>query len=157
VQGDLFEFDISKATVVTMFLLPELNLRLRERLLAMPPGTRVVSHEFDMGDWEPDERAKAANVDLFLWVVPARVDGDWEFRFVDDKRDETRPIRLVQKYQRVQGDLGNARLEGSSISFTFFSTNGVRMRCKGLVQGGRMEGDYAAGGSRAGRWTAVRK
>ena len=134
-QGDLFDFDFSDATVVTMYLLPELNLRLRERLLAMRPGTRVVSHEFDMGDWEPDERARAAGVELLLWIVPARVDGEWEFRFVDDKRDESRRIRLVQKYQRVQSELNNLRFEGSAVSFTLNSANGVRMRCKG--QAGR--------------------
>ena len=157
VQGDLFDYDFSQATVVTMYLLPELNLRLRDRLLAMRPGTHVVSHEFDMGDWEPDERAHAAGAELFLWIVPARVDGDWEFRFVDDKRDEIRSIRLAQKYQRVQSDLGNLKFVGDTISFTLDSANGVRMRCKGKIDGSRMEGIYAAGGSRAGRWTAVRK
>ncbi len=157
VQGDLFEFDLGQATVVTLYLLPEINLELRERLLALRPGTRVVSHEFDMGDWEPDERVKLADVELFLWIVPPRIDGDWEFRFVDDKRDETRPVRLAQKYQRVQGELIDLRFEGSTLAFTLVSTDGVRMRCKGEVNGGRMEGSCAAAGSRAGRWTAVRK
>jgi SAM-dependent methyltransferase len=157
VQGDLFKFDFSSATVVTMFLLPELNLRLRDRLLVMRPGTRIVSHEFDMGDWEPTERARVAEVDLFLWVVPARVDGEWEFRFVGDNRNESRTIRLAQKYQQVRGELVKVQLVGGSISFTLQSANGARMRCKGQVHGDRMEGLYTAGGSNPGSWTAVRK
>jgi SAM-dependent methyltransferase len=164
VQGDLFEFDFSSATVVAMYLLPELNLKLRDRLLSMRPGTRVVSHEFDMGDWEPDERATEANerptaskVELFLWIVPARVAGEWEFRFVGDKLDETRRVRLAQKYQRVQGELGDIRLEGGAISFALSGANEARMRCEGRVRGSRMEGRCATDGGRPGRWTAVRK
>ena len=157
VQGDLFKFDFSSATVVTMYLLPELNLRLRDRLLAMRPGTRIVSHEFDMGDWEPTERARAAEVDLFLWIVPARVNGEWEFHFVGDNRNESRLVRLAQKYQNVQGELSKVQLVGSSISFMLQGANGARMRCKGQVLGDRMEGHYTAGGSTPGVWTAVRK
>lgn len=72
VQGDLFELDFSDATVVTLYLLPELNLRLRPKLLALAPGTRVVSHAFDMGDWKPEKTAFVAGKEVFFWKVPAR-------------------------------------------------------------------------------------
>lgn len=72
VLGDLFQTDFSDATVVTLYLLPELNLRLRPRLLALAPGTRVVSHAFDMGDWKPEQTAHVAGKDVFFWTVPPR-------------------------------------------------------------------------------------
>jgi SAM-dependent methyltransferase len=72
VEGDLFEMDFSDATVVTLYLLPELNLRLRPKLLALPPGTRIVSHAYDMGDWKPDRTRRVAGKELYVWTVPAR-------------------------------------------------------------------------------------
>src|SRR5262245_34438633 len=80
VQGDIFKEDFSKATVVTMYLLPDLNVCVRHRILAMPPGTRVASHQFRMGEWEPDETADIQFRNVYLWLVPARVDGVWDFR-----------------------------------------------------------------------------
>src|SRR5690349_4911585 len=77
ITGDIFVEDFSKATVVTMYLLPELNLKLRPIVLKMKPGTRVVSHAFHMGDWEPDEQLSEFGRDAFLWYVPARVEGTW--------------------------------------------------------------------------------
>jgi len=71
VQGDLFEADFSDATVVTLYLLPDLNLRLRPKILALAPGTRVVSHAFDMGDWKPDKTARVEGKDVYFWTVPA--------------------------------------------------------------------------------------
>jgi SAM-dependent methyltransferase len=72
VEGDLFAMDISDATVVTLYLLPELNLRLRPKLLALAPGTRIVSHAYDMGDWAPDQTAHVAGKTVYAWTVPAR-------------------------------------------------------------------------------------
>ncbi len=72
VEGDLFELDFSDATVVTLYLLPELNLRLRPKLLALAPGTRVVSHAYDMGDWKPDRTRRVAGKTVYAWTVPAR-------------------------------------------------------------------------------------
>jgi SAM-dependent methyltransferase len=72
VEGDLFEQDLSDATVVTLYLLPELNLRLRPKLLELKPGTRIVSHAFDMGDWKPERQAEVAGKTVYLWTVPAR-------------------------------------------------------------------------------------
>ena len=80
IHGDVFETDFTAATVVTMYLLPELNLRLRPTLLKMKPGTRIVSHSFLMSDWEPDERSMTEDGNAYLWIVPANVAGTWEFR-----------------------------------------------------------------------------
>ena len=77
IEGDIFKEDFSKATVVTMYLLPELNRCIRHRLLAMPPGTRAVSHDFRMGEWEPDDTFEEGFRMAHLWIVPARVEGTW--------------------------------------------------------------------------------
>lgn len=110
-QQDLFETDLSRATVVTMYLLPEFNLRLRPSLLALPAGTRIVSHDWDLGDWKPDRTSTLAvpdkkvgasrSSDVHLWVVPARVEGLW---------CGTGPLRefslkLEQRHQEVAGEL----------------------------------------------------
>jgi SAM-dependent methyltransferase len=72
VQGDLFEMDLSDATVVTLYLLPELNLRLRPKLLQLKPGTRIVSHAFDMGDWKPEQTANVDGKTVYYWTVPGK-------------------------------------------------------------------------------------
>ncbi len=77
IQGDIFKEDFSRATVVTLYLLPDLNQQLRPQLLAMKPGTRVVSHAWDMGEWEPDATQRIGDSEAFLWIVPARVEGRW--------------------------------------------------------------------------------
>ena len=80
IQGDIFKEDFCEATVVTMYLLPELNLWLRPTMLNMKPGTRVTSHQFTMGDWEPDETAEVDYRSAYLWIVPAKVEGTWMLR-----------------------------------------------------------------------------
>ena len=77
ITGDIFVEDFSKATVVTMYLLPQLNVKLRPIILGMKPGTRVTSHQFDMGDWEPDQHLKVESRDAYVWIVPAAVGGEW--------------------------------------------------------------------------------
>jgi len=108
---DLFHTDLSPATVITMYLLPEFNLRLRPSLLALKPGTRIVSHDWDMGDWKPDRttvlqvpdkkvgREKSSKV--HLWTVPARIDGLW--CGTGALRDFT--LRVTQRYQEVEATL----------------------------------------------------
>ena len=80
ITGDIFKEDFSKATVVTMYLLPDLNLKLRPTILKMKPGTRVTSHQFHMGDWDPDEKYSIEFRDAYLWYVPANVEGTWTFK-----------------------------------------------------------------------------
>src|SRR5690606_14942653 len=100
-QADIFESDFSEATVVTLFLLPNLNLRLKPILLDMAPGTRVVSNSFTMGDWDPDETGEAEGCSSYCiaykWVVPAKVEGSW--KLPDGE------LQLTQKYQKVEGSL----------------------------------------------------
>ena len=80
VKADIFESDLSRATVITMYLLPNLNLKLRPALLELRPGTRIVSHDFTMGDWEADETISADAATAHLWIVPAKVDGLWTWK-----------------------------------------------------------------------------
>jgi hypothetical protein len=150
VRGDIFKTDFSRATVVTTFLLPSLNLQLRPTILAMKPGTRVVSNTFPMGEWEPDETATIAPCDRWckalLWIVPARVGGTWRM-----SRGE---LTLTQKFQFVTGTLGKSaittgRLRGNAITFT---VDGVTYT--GRVNGYRMSGTYESEG-RSVEWSAV--
>jgi len=131
VQGDIFKEDFSRATVVTLYLLPDLNQQLRPRLLAMPPGTRVVSHAWDMGEWEPDATFRIAQSEAFLWVVPARVEGRWTLQ--DEGGFITGELELTQRFQRVGGTItlrGKAQpllgayVEGETLGFTFVAPDG---------------------------------
>lgn len=147
VTGDIFEKDFSEATVVTLYLLPELNLKLRPRILAMKPGTRVVSHQFKMGDWEPDETIQESFRDAYLWIVPANVAGRWSFR--EERGDWTATADLVQSLQRVGGTLTlgakpqpllSATLTGATLSFFFVDGDGQSRSVRGTVTGDRFEG-----------------
>lgn len=139
-QADIFESDFSDATVVTLFLLPNLNLKLRPTLLDMAPGTRVVSNSFTMGDWEPDESAEAegcANYcTAYKWVVPAKVEGTWA---LPDGR-----LVLTQNYQFVEGTLTRG---GDTVSVTDGRLDGTTLRFKAgdteysaTVNGKQMQG-----------------
>jgi hypothetical protein len=156
-KADIFETDFSKATVVTMFLLPGLNLKLRPILLDMAPGTRVVSNSFDMGDWKADETAHVTTdctgyCRAYLWIIPAKVGGTWRLGQSE--------LTFEQTYQFVTGKLstGNVvapitdgKLEADRISFSAGGT-----RYSGRVTGNTMEGTSTAGGAEA-KWTATRK
>lgn len=138
--ANLFEEDLSKADVMAMYLLTDINLRLRPKILSdMKPGTRIVSHAFDMGDWEADQKDTVAGKNVFFWIVPAKVEGKWT---VDGAQKMT--LALSQKYQMVGGraeidgksvDVTNGRLKGTEISFT---VNGQTYR--GKVNGNAIEG-----------------
>ena len=110
-QQDLFETRLSDATVLTMFLLSKVNLALRPRILdECKPGTRVVSHAFDMGDWKPDFHTKIGHRHLFMWIVPAKVAGRWRVEAGGRIFDLT----LRQKLQHITGagfEVGGARVE----------------------------------------------
>lgn len=103
IQHDLFDVDFSPATVVTMYLLHTVNLELRPRLLSeLRPGTRIVSHAFDMGDWRADRKIAFKSDALYLWIVPARVAGRWEWQTADGRRYR---VELQQRYQKLIGEL----------------------------------------------------
>ena len=153
IQGDIFKEDFSKATVVTMYLLPELNLCVRHRLLAMRPGTRVTSHSFTMGEWEPDESFEAEYRNAYLWVVPARVGGSWSFRNGSGSVDFN--VALTQSFQKIGGEvtfggrkqpLIGASLQGDSIRFAFTDAKGVTQHFTGTVRGTTISGSLRASG-----------
>ncbi len=111
IRGDIFATDFSKATVLTMYLLPYLNLKLRPTILNMKPGTRVVSHAFTMDDWAPDQTDSTEGRTAYLWIVPAKVEGLWKF----DKGT----LELKQKFQTFEGVFRN----GDGMSWRATSTN----------------------------------
>jgi SAM-dependent methyltransferase len=149
IQGDIFETDFSSATVVTLYLLPELNLRLRPTILNMKPGTRVVSHSFLMDDWEPDERSMTEDGSAYLWIVPAKVAGAWEFRESGGKG--AFKAKLEQKFQQLSGRVDNqpltsdARVRGSQIEMTFVD-DGAPIKVTGNVDGDRIDAQVARNG-----------
>lgn len=100
-EGDLLEADFSDATVVTLYLLDLVNVQLRPRLLdELRPGTRIVSHAFDMGDWKADQREACGSINLYKWIVPAKVAGTWQWQTFSG---QTYRVELKQKYQNVTG------------------------------------------------------
>lgn len=142
-RADLFETDLSKATVITMFLLPDINLKLRPTILDLRPGTRIVSNSFTMGDWEEDQSERVTEgctswCTALLWIVPAKVGGTWQLG------DET--LTLNQTYQMLSGTLGSAsvtgRMNGEEITFTAGNRTFT-----GRVNGNSMTGTIAGGGT----------
>jgi len=154
VEGDIFQSDLSKATVITLFLLTDLNLRLRPKILALKPGTRVVSNTFRMGDWEPDQTVELScdtYCTAYLWIVPARVEGRWQ-----TSKGE---LALKQEFQKVSGALisGNtstpilrASLRGDQLTFLAGGSE-----YHGRVSGGAIEGSVKSAG-KTEPWKATR-
>src|SRR5438034_5054823 len=155
-KADLFESDFSQATVITMFLLPDINIRLRPKILNLKPGTRIVSNTFTMGEWEADETAHVGGdcgswCTALLWIVPAKVEGTWRFPQSE--------LKLTQAFQTVGGSLDagsvsgivtNGRVRGDEITFT---VGGGRF--SGRVNGDVIEGTLTANG-RTSPWRATR-
>jgi SAM-dependent methyltransferase len=147
VTGDIFVEDFSKATVVTMYLLPQLNVKLRPTILRMKPGTRVASHQFDMGEWEPDRQLKVETQDAYVWIVPADVAGKWVLK--DDRGSFSGTLNLVQRYQRMGGTLvlgGKTRqllsawMEGDKLGFSFVDSDNHLLSARFSVVGSSMTG-----------------
>ena len=150
VEGDIFNEDFGGASVVTMYLLPHLNLCVRHRILAMEPGTRVVSHQFSMADWDPDESAQVQGRNVYLWVVPVRVDGVWDFR---DRQGTPFTIELRQTFGKLAGEITRGRVRepllsatvrGRDLRFTF-DTAGVTVEFAGTVRGSEIAGALSTG------------
>jgi len=165
IEGDIFASDFSKATVVTMYLLPELNLRLRPKLLEMKPGTRLVSHQFTMGEWHPDEVSNFDGRSAYFWVVPARVEGNWKLSYPFKGERSEHALNLTQKFQAVEGGivsgstrlgLREASLRGDRLDFAFIDDQGVLREFSGRVRGDTVEGSMRAAGKPAGRFRAQR-
>ena len=153
VKADLFESDFSQATVITMFLLPDINLRLRPKILDLKPGIRIVSNSFTMGDWKADDTVTvtddcASYCTAYLWIVPAKVEGKWQLPQGE--------LTLNQTYQMISGTLkngsnvvqiANGKLNGNEVTF-----NAGGSLYTGRVNGNAMEGNISSGGN----WKATR-
>lgn len=166
VQGDIFESDFRDADVVTLYLLPSLNEKLRPILLDMKPGTRVTSHQFDMGDWPPDEVRELDGRRALFWVVPAKVAGDWSVQVGSGEQGETLKLSLSQTYQKIQGRmvwggresaLDQPELRGGVIRFTAVDGQGRRHRFEGRAgHDGRMSGTVSDPGGQRRPFSATR-
>jgi SAM-dependent methyltransferase len=153
VKADLFESDFSQAQVITMFLLPDINIRLRPKILDLKPGTRIVSNSFTMGEWSADDTVNVKDgcvsyCTAYLWIVPAKVEGTWQLPAGE--------LTLKQSFQMISGALksrtnsapiANGKLKGDQITF---NSGGVLYT--GRVSGNVMEGSLSTGGS----WKATR-
>ncbi|WP_429885274.1 SAM-dependent methyltransferase [Geoalkalibacter halelectricus] len=170
VEEDLFRIDFSEASVVTLYLLPDLNLRLRPKLFRqLRPGTRVVSHAFHMEDWRPDEEARIGRHDIYFWVIPANVSGRWSWHMPEQPEGEGVELELEQTFQQVSGFLRSASgvhglswaaLRGDRLMLVF--DEGVGADAKPVIFEGRLDGDQILGsfsreGSEPQPWQAVRE
>lgn len=161
VNGDIFATDFSQATVLTMYLLPSLNLRLRPTVLDMKPGTRVVSHAFNMAEWEPDETANVDGRQAFLWIVPVKLSGNWTMQIGGQARE----LVLQQTFQILNGSLkvgsestalNDARIRGEELHFATVE-RGVRHEFTGRAQGNVISGMVKVPGQSDAAWTASRR
>jgi len=165
VQGDIFVTDFTQATVLTLYLLPSLNMKLRPQILALRPGTRVVAHAFNMEDWEPDEVSDVDGRRVYLWVVPAPVAGRWAVELSGGGSEKV-SLNLDQRFQKIEGTaylgpvlagLREPRVNGFRISFVYVDNKGVRRDFIGRVTGSQMEGSFRSDNGAEGRWTATKK
>jgi SAM-dependent methyltransferase len=166
IQGDIFQSDFSDADVVTMYLLPALNERLRPQLLDMKPGTRVASHQFTMGNWKPDARQSVAGHEALFWVVPAKVAGMWQVDYrVPEIAGDLR-LELKQDYQDLQARatwgsvetaVSDIKLSGGNIQFAVADGRGGVHRFAGKAgHDGKMSGTVNEGNGRQQPFTAAR-
>jgi SAM-dependent methyltransferase len=163
-QADIFVTDFSKATVITLYLLPTLNMKLRPQILSMKPGTRVVSHSFTMEDWEADEISSLDGRRAYFWLVPAQVGGNWSLEIANGTHNEVVFEQTFQKIggwvnltKTVQGGLREARLRGPDINFAYVDQSGLRREFTGKVDGKKMEGTFRDAKGQEGRWSALKR
>ena len=161
-QGDIFQTDFSSASVITLYLLPALNMKLRPTILQMKPGTRVVSHSFTMEDWEADEISSMDGRRAYFWIVPANVNGSWTLDVGGQKAELT----LEQTFQKIVGSLAlgtvqaglrEPRLRGAQINFAYVDGSAVRREFTGQVSGKQMQGTFRDEKGQTGTWAASKK
>ena len=168
-EMDLFQVDFSQATVVTLYLLPDVNLRLRPKLLReLKPGTRLVSHDFDMRDWEADETTEVNSHTIYFWTIPANAGGTWIWTARGPQGEETYRMELRQKFQQAEGQLtvGDAsfpmrhvRIHGDRLQFSIErGVNGGKdtMRFEGRIADDRLQGTMKSGTDER-PWQATRE
>ena len=170
-QQDLFKTDLGQATVISMYLLPAVTQKLRPLLLGLKPGTRIVSHDFDLGDWKPDRKTYIRK-NVFLWIVPAKVEGSWQARLAIPPIERQLELTLTQRFQQVDAharingvpaQVWEPTLEGDRLSFMVVDSsdrdNEATLYFSGRVSGNVMEGELVRGvGSTRSTipWRAVR-
>jgi precorrin-6B methylase 2 len=152
VKADLFETDFSKAQVVTMFLLPSINMRLRPQILKMKPGTRIVSNTFTMEDWQPDQQETIGGdctswCTALLWIVPAQVQGTWQAG--------QSALTLKQTFQNVEGTLGSTAITGGKLRGDEITFSVGKTKYTGRVNGNSISGTMS--GESSGAWSATKK
>jgi len=161
VRQDLFDTDLAQASVITLYISPGVMTKLKPRLLALKPGTRIVSHQFTLDDWEPDESIRSEARMGYLWVVPGDVAGTWT---VEGPGDSLR-IDISQRYQSLalRGERAGkpvavigGRLRGNEISFSSFDADGASRHFRGRVVGSRIDGESERDGTKSLRWSATR-
>ncbi len=156
-QQDLFKTDLAQATVITMYLLPGVTRKLRPLLLGLKPGTRIVSHDFDLAEWKPDRKTYIRK-NVFLWIVPARVEGTWQARLALPPIERQLEFTLTQKFQEVDAlarlngvpaQVWEPKLEGDRLSFMLVDStdreNEATLYFTGRVNGGVIEGELVRG------------
>ena len=160
-QADIFQTDFSKATVLTLYLLPSLNVKLRPTILDMKPGTRVVSHAFTMDDWQADQVDSADGRTAYMWIVPAKVAGTWK---IDAGGGRNYEAQFTQQFQNIGGSakssgkvvkFSNGKLRGETITFSIADDAGARRDFTGRVEGNRITGTVKSGGAES-KFTATR-
>ena len=170
-EQDLFQTDLGQATVITTYLLPFVMLRLRSAVLELKPGTRIVSHDFDFGDWRPDQKTSIRK-NVFLWIVPARAAGRWQARLELPPIERLLELEVTQRYQEVSAharlngvpsQVWEAKLVGDRLSFVVVDStdreNEASFYFDGRVSGDVIEGELTRGvgaGRTVTRWRAVR-
>lgn len=171
IEDDLFETDIRAATVVTLYLLEDLNLKLRPKLLReLKPGTRIVSYVFTMNDWKPDNMERGDRT-FYYWVVPANIAGTWHWSLASSTGEQKNQLILDQKFQEVSGkasiegqqvDISESRLKGDQLSFSLrYNPKGqtVVEQFSGRVSGDTIKGSVKIQGGPSAEtqeWTAKR-
>jgi predicted O-methyltransferase YrrM len=152
-QENLFETDISKADIITLYLLERLNMKLRPRLFSeLRPGARVVSHDFSMGDWKPDRYETVQNSTIYFWTIPGKVEGRWQMQ----SGNETIVLEFKQKHQEVSG---TAEVKGRKVAITNARLDGVNLtfHLAGQTYRGTVNGNViTAARGNAREWRAVR-
>jgi hypothetical protein len=157
IKTDLFEYDLSEATVITMFLLPDINLKLRPKLLDLKPGTRIVSNTFTMGEWEPDfevttNEESSSWYTALMWIIPAKIDGTWELASGE--------LTIRQEFQMIYGTLKNDKMT-ANISEGRITGDTVNFRINGEAYTGKVTGNKITGtvtrNSTKSDWSATRK
>ena len=168
-QADLFQTDLRSATVITLYLLPRLNVQLRPKLFEeLRPGSRIVSHAFDMGDWQADSTINVGGRTVYYWLMPANVAGTWSLTTTGGGANRSYDLQVQQTYQRISGtataggrtlQVEAGRIIGDSVTFMLVDSGGSggqqqRMQFAGRMANGTLSGTVSGA---PGQWRATRR